>query len=79
MTIRWNLVKAAELPTDRNIRYYAHRYLRRKGNTVAARQKSVTLRAKTITPIEQKLVNELVRIGYAIGTTLFAPINSDNK
>lgn len=54
-------------------KYKLHYNLRRKGNTVVAREKLVTKRAKEVSPIEQRWLAELVGFGYCVGDGLFTP------
>lgn len=62
---------------EKRRRYKLHYNLRKKGNEVDARTKSVTRRAKKLSDIEEKWVSELVRGGYCIGDGLFTPANID--
>ena len=54
-------------------KYKLHFNLRRKGNTVVAREKFVTKRAKEVSGIEKKWLAELVGFGYCVGDGLFTP------
>ena len=54
-------------------RYKLHHNLRIKGNTVVAREKLVTKRAKEVSEIEKKWLRELVAMGYCVGDGLFTP------
>lgn len=54
-------------------KYRLHYNLRRKGNTVVAREKWVTKRAKEVSEIEKKWLGELVDLGYCVGDGLFTP------
>lgn len=47
--------------------------LKKKGNEVVSREKSVTKRAKIVSEIETKWLGELVALGYAVGDGLFTP------
>lgn len=54
-------------------RYKLHYNLRKKGNKVDARQRTVIRRAKVLTEKEEKWCKELLRMGYAVGNQLFTP------
>lgn len=58
---------------EQNRRYKLHYNLRKKGNKVDARHRTVIRRAKVLTEKEKKWCKELLRIGYAVGNQLFAP------
>lgn len=58
---------------DKRRRYKLHYNLRKKGNEVNARERSVTRRAKKLPDIEEKWCNELVGKGYMIGDGLLPP------
>lgn len=51
--------------------YRLHSNLRKKGNDVNARSRTVTKRAKQVTDIEQKWLNELINFQYCVCDGLF--------
>jgi hypothetical protein len=53
--------------------YKLHYKLKKKGNLVTARQRTVTKRARTVTDIEQKYLTELIGFGYCVCDGLFTP------
>jgi len=53
--------------------YKIHYNLKKKGNDVNGRSRQVTKRAKTVTDIEQKWLNELIGFQYCICDGLFTP------
>jgi hypothetical protein len=54
-------------------RYRLHYNLRRKGNTVVSREKTVFKRARQLTDVESGWLNELLALGYGIMDGLFTP------
>ena len=58
-------------------RYKLHYNLRRKGNKVVTRERWVTKRAKQVSKIEYKWLNELINMGYCVGDGLFTPPHFD--
>lgn len=52
-------------------RYKLHYNLRKRGNQVDARERSVIRRAKTLSDIEEKWCKELISQGYLVGNGLF--------
>lgn len=60
-------------PKEKRRRYKLHYNLRKKGNEVDAKTKSVTRRAKTLPKIEEKWCSELILKGYMVGDGLFTP------
>lgn len=58
---------------EKQRRYTLHYNLRKKGNEVDARTRTVTRRAKILPEIEEKWISELVRRGYCVGNGLFTP------
>ena len=59
-------------PTKRRM-YKLHYNLKKKGNTVVAREKMVTKRAQIVSNIEQKWLRELIDFGYGVCDGLFTP------
>ena len=53
--------------------YKLHSNLRKKGNTVTSRQRLVTKRAKQVSDIEFKWLNELIAFDYCVCDGLFTP------
>ena len=53
--------------------YKIHYNLRKKGNDVNGRGRQVTKRAKIVTDIEQRWLNELIGFQYCICDGLFTP------
>ena len=58
---------------DKRRRYRLHYSLRRKGNTVIARERTVIKRAKRLTDIEDRWLKELLAYGYGIMDGIFTP------
>lgn len=54
-------------------KYKLHYNLRKRGNEVVTKEMPVTKRAKEVSPIEQRWLNELVGYGYCVGDGLFTP------
>lgn len=54
-------------------KYRLHYNLRRKGNTVVARESWVTKRANEVSEIEKKWLKELIAFGYCVSDGLFTP------
>lgn len=57
-------------PKQQRRRYRLHRNLRKRGNEVSARQRTVIIRNGDITKIEQSWLNELINSGYAVGNQM---------
>ena len=53
--------------------YKLHYNLKKKGNTVTARERTVEKRARIVTGIEQKWLRELIGFGYCVCDGLFTP------
>lgn len=53
--------------------YKLHYNLRRKGNTLIAREKTLFKRAKLLTDVENKWIAELLPFGYGIMDGIFTP------
>ena len=53
--------------------YKLHYALKKKGNTVAARKRTITKRAQIVTDIERKWLRELIEFGYCVCDGLFTP------
>jgi hypothetical protein len=60
-------------PKQKRRRYRLHYNLRRKGNKVSARERTVERRAKIVTEIESKWLSELIAFGYCVGDGIFSP------
>jgi hypothetical protein len=59
-------------------RYRLHYNLRRKGNTVIARERTVIKRAKQVSDTEFKWLKELLTFGYGIMDNIFTlPVTGD--
>jgi len=56
-----------------NRRYKLHYNLRRKGNTVITRERTVYKRAKQLTDVESRWLSELLSFGYGITDGIFTP------
>jgi len=54
-------------------RYRLHYNLRRKGNTVIARERTVFKRANQLSDIESGWIGELLSLGYGISAEIFTP------
>jgi len=54
-------------------RYRLHYNLKKKGNDVNARKRMITKRAKQVSDIEQKWLNELIGQQYCVCDGLFTP------
>ena len=59
--------------TTRSRLYKLHYLLRKRGNEVNARNRTVYRRAKSLPSIEEKWMKELIENGYMVGNNLFAP------
>lgn len=57
----------------RNRLYKLHYLLRKKGNEVNVKDRTVYRRAKLLPAIEEKWMKELIENGYMVGNNLFAP------
>lgn len=57
----------------RNRLYKLHYLLRKKGNEVNVKDRTVYRRAKSFPAIEEKWMKELIENGYMVGNNLFAP------
>ena len=53
--------------------------LRKRGNEVNARNRTVYRRAKSLPAIEEKWMKELIENGYMVGNNLFAPLPNNNS
>lgn len=49
--------------------------LRKKGNEVNVKDRTVYRRAKLLPAIEEKWMKELIENGYMVGNNLFAPLS----
>lgn len=56
----------------RNRLYKLHYLLRKKGNEVNVKDRTVYRRAKLLPAIEEKWMKELIENGYMVGNNLFA-------
>jgi hypothetical protein len=54
-------------------RYRLHYELKKKGNRISARERTVERRAKIVTEIESKWLGELIAFGYGVYDGIFAP------
>lgn len=57
----------------RNRLYKLHYLLRKKGNEVNVKDRTVYRRAKLLPAIEEKWMKELIENGYMVGTTCLPP------
>ena len=53
--------------------YKIHYNLKKKGNEVNGRGRTITKRAKIVSPIEQNWLNELIEFQYCVCDGLFTP------
>lgn len=53
--------------------------LRKKGNEVNVKDRTVYRRAKLLPAIEEKWMKELIENGYMVGNNLFAPLPNNNS
>jgi hypothetical protein len=63
----------------RNRLYKLHYLLRKKGNEVNVKDRTVYRRAKLLPAIEEKWMKELIENGYMVGNNLFAPLTNNNS
>lgn len=63
----------------RNRLYKLHYLLRKKGNEVNVKDRTVYRRAKLLPAIEEKWMKELIENGYMVGNNLFAPLPNNNS
>ena len=54
-------------------------FLRKKGNEVNVKDRTVYRRAKLLPAIEEKWMKELIENGYMVGNNLFAPLLNNNS
>lgn len=64
--------------TTRSRLYKLHYLLRKRGNEVNVKDRTVYRRAKLLPAIEEKWMKELIENGYMVGNNLFAPSNNNS-
>jgi hypothetical protein len=58
--------------------YKLHYNLRKKGNHVVARERTVFKRAKQLSDVETKWIGELLTFGYGIMDGIFTPLVAED-